>query len=389
MANFIIPFMIASPEEKSEKKLSFWELQKIARAKSHETSARTKKIKLDDLTMFTQQLAAMLDAGLPLLTTLEALREQTTDPVFKVIIGRLHYDISSGVRLSEAVKKFPNVFPTLFVSMIEAGEASGAMASIVGKLATYFEKTGHLVKKVKTALAYPIAVIVLAVVLVNVLLMYVIPVFAEMFASFNAKLPFPTRMLITTSDFLNHYILFILLLGGGAWYLISTYFKTPAGRVFKDRIILRIPIVGQLKRKVAMARFASTYATLMRSGVPIIRSLEICSSASDNTFVEKVCSDMIKNVSQGGQISSVLAGKNSYFFPLVMHMVQAGEKTGNIEGMMEKTAVYYDVEVEKTVDTFTVLLEPFLIVFLGVVVGGIVMAMYLPIFELSGVVAGG
>ena len=326
----------------------------------------------------------MLDAGLPIISTLDTLKEQVTDPVFRIVIRNVRNDVASGTHFSDAVRKYPNAFPRLFISMVEAGEASGALPSIMQNVASYFENTNRLIKKIKSALAYPIAVISLAIILVNVLLIFVIPVFSEMFESFNAQLPKPTLMLISLSEFLGHNIVFIIIGFIAAWYGVKMYFKTPKGRITKDWIIFKLPIVGNLLQKVAMSRFARTYAILMKSGVPILRCLEICSAASNNTYVEAGCAEIIKHVNEGGQVSEILK-RLDYFPNLVMHMAKAGEKTGNIEHMMLKVSDYYDVEIDKVVSTFTTLLEPAIIVFLGVVVGGIVMAMFLPIFQLSSI----
>jgi type IV pilus assembly protein PilC len=304
-----------------------------------------------------------------------------------VIIRDVRIEISQGSAFSAAVKLYPKAFNSLFISMVEAGEASGALAEILTKVASYFESSVKLTKKIKSAMTYPIAVIGLAIALVNVLLIFVIPVFAEMFADFGAKLPAPTQMLIDLSDFLKSNILWIILGLGLAWWLMSKFVATPKGRRVKDEALIKAPIFGNLIHKIALSRFCRTYATLIRSGVPILRTLEIVAAASNKVQVEDACSDIARHVSQGGQVSEVLAA-NSFFPPMMKHMVKAGEATGNVDGMMNKIADFYDTESEATVASLTSLIEPLLIVFLGVVVGGIVMAMFLPIFQL-GAVAGG
>jgi type IV pilus assembly protein PilC len=296
-------------------------------------------------------------------------------------------DISAGNSFSSAVKKFPNSFPNLFTSMVEAGEASGGLAEILGKVAGYFEATVKLSKKVKSAMTYPIAVIGLATALVNVLLIFVIPVFADMFKDFGAKLPAPTQFLIDLSNFLKAYFFYLCAGAYGVYWGIGKFVATPKGRRVKDQFLVRAPIFGNLVHKIALSRFCRTYATLIRSGVPILRTLEIVSSASNKVQIEDACAEVAKHVSQGGQVSEVLAA-NEFFPPMMKHMVKAGEATGNVDGMMNKIADFYDVECEATVSALTSLIEPILIVFLGVVVGGIVMAMFLPIFQL-GAVAGG
>lgn len=381
-------------------KLSFMAAQALAKQKSFEKKSKNYGLPMQDLAIFTSQLAALISAGLPLVASLEALQEQTQNPVFRVIIRDIRLDISAGSSFSSALKKFPRAFPTLLISMVEAGEASGALAEILGKVAGYFEANVKLTKKVKSAMTYPIAVIGLAIVLVNVLLIFVIPVFADMFKDFGAKLPAPTQMLIDVSHFLTPdfssitgfffkpSILHIAAVVYGLWKLWVRFTRTPKGRRFRDRLVHRAPIFGPLNHKITLSRFCRTYATLMRSGVPILRTLEIVASASGRTQVEDACQEISKHISQGGQVSEVLAA-NPYFPPMMKHMVKAGETTGNVDGMMNKIADFFDTDVEATVTALTSLIEPILICFLGVVVGGIVISMFLPIFNMADVVSQG
>jgi type IV pilus assembly protein PilC len=369
------------------KKPGFAVAQGLAKQKTLEKKAKSYKLGLGELSIFTAQLASLLTAGLPLVGCLEALQDQTEDEIFRIIIRDVRLEISSGSSFSAAIKKFPRAFNTLFVSMVEAGEASGGLAEILGKVAGYFESSVKLTKKVKSAMTYPIAVIGLAIALVNVLLIFVIPVFAAMFSDFGAKLPAPTQMLISLSDFLKHNFFYLAAGAYGIYWAVGKFVSTPRGRRLKDTLLIRAPIFGNLIHKIALSRFCRTYATLMRSGVPILRTLEIVASASNKVQVEDACVEISKHVSQGGQVSEVLAS-NPFFPPMMKHMVKAGEATGNVDGMMNKIADFYDVECEATVSALTSLIEPLLIVFLGVVVGGIVMAMFLPIFQL-GAVAGG
>ncbi len=370
-----------------QKKGDIRSAQALAKQKSLERRAKRYKLPLGELAIFTQQLASLLTAGLPLVQCLEALQDQTEDPVFRVIIRDVRTDISSGNSFSASVKKFPRAFNSLFISMVEAGEASGALAEILAKVAAYFEATVKLTKKVKSAMTYPIAVISLAVILVNVLLIFVIPVFAAMFADFGAKLPVPTQILIDTSNFLKHNIHWLILGAVVLWWVMQRVIATPRGRRTKDQLLVRAPVFGNLIHKISLSRFCRTYATLIRSGVPILRTLEIVAGASGRVQIEDACAEIAKHVSQGGQVSEVLA-INPFFPPMMKHMVKAGETTGNVDGMMGKIADFYDTECDATVASLTSLIEPMLIVFLGIVVGAIVMAMFLPIFEL-GAVAGG
>jgi type IV pilus assembly protein PilC len=378
---------MATPASSAKPQSSVRAAQAMAKQKALEKKAKTYKLDMGELSIFTSQLASLLQAGLPLVSCLEALQDQTEDQVFRIVIRDVRNDISTGTSFSAAVKKFPKAFPNLFISMVEAGEASGGLAEILGKVAGYFESSVKLTKKVKSAMTYPIAVIGLAIALVNVLLIFVIPVFAAMFADFGAKLPLPTQMLIDLSNFMKAWWWALGLGAYAIYFAINKYTSTPVGRRQKDQFLVRAPIFGNLVHKIALSRFCRTYATLMRSGVPILRTLEIVSSASGKVQVEDACTEIAKHVSQGGQVSDVMA-VNPFFPPMMKHMVKAGETTGNVDGMMNKISDFYDTEIDATVASLTSLIEPLLITFLGVVVGGIVMAMFLPIFQL-GAVAGG
>ncbi|MDA0347258.1 MAG: type II secretion system F family protein [Verrucomicrobia bacterium] len=371
----------------TKKKISFAESQRLAKQRSYEKRAPKHKVKLADLTIFTQQLGSMLDAGLPLVSCLDALQEQTDDQTFMVIIRDVKNDIASGTSFSDSVKKFPRAFNNLFTSMVEAGEASGQLSEILAKVAIYFEDSVKLTKKVKSALMYPIAVILLAVGLVNVLLIFVIPTFKEMFTDMGAKLPMPTQMLIDVSDWLKGNILFVIIGGIIFWKVLAKFLATPRGRVFKDKVLFRLPIVGGLSQKIAVSRFCRTFAILLRSGVPILKALDIVSRASGNTYIEVACKEVSRVINQGGQVSEVLAEK-PYFPPMVKHMAKAGEQTGKMDDMFDKISDFYDSEIETTVAGLTSLMEPILICFLGIVIGGIVMAMFLPIFNMANVVGG-
>lgn len=373
--------------KKTGKKVSFWESQRQAKQRVYEKQSKKKKIGLAILTSFAQQLASMLEAGLPLVSCLEALEEQVEDPVFSIVLRNVKTEINAGSSFSDAVRKYPNAFPNLFCSMVEAGEASGGLAAMMGKVGEYFEASLRLKKKVKSAMAYPAAVITIAIVLVYALLTFVIPVFAEMFSSFGKELPAPTQLLIDVSNFLGSLAGLASIIGLGFFgYLLFRLSKTPNGRIVKDRIFLRLPIIGNLTRKIALSRFCRTYSILIRSGVPILQALDICSRASDNTYIEAACKELKLEVSSGGQLSDVFA-RISYFTPSVKHMARAGESTGNVDGMMNKLSDFFDDEIDNVVSALTSLMEPLLIVVLGTIVGSIVIAMFLPIFSLSSAVA--
>jgi type IV pilus assembly protein PilC len=374
---------------KAKPKGTFAERQQIARQKAYERQARRKSIKLQEITVFTQQLSSMLGAGLSLVSAIEALMDQVENPVFKIILRDVRNDISSGTTFSASVRKFPKAFPNLFISMVEAGEASGALADIMGKVSTYFEDSLKLQKKVKSAMTYPVTVVCMAAGLVSILMIKVIPVFEQMFKDFgNAKLPAPTLFLIAISDFMQSYWWAIALALYGLHQLFKRVTSTPKGRSMYHLVVSKLPIVGNLSRKINVSRFCRTYAILLKSGVPILRSIEICSKASDNVFIEQACTEINRTISSGGQLSECIATQ-VYFPSTVRHMARAGEQTGNVDGMMNKVADFYDNEIDNIVGALTSLMEPILICFLGVVVGGIVIAMFMPIFMLSSVAGNG
>jgi len=372
-----------------QKKRSFAESQRLAKQKSWEKQARRKRIKMGDLCVFTQQLSSMLEAGLPLVTAMEALQDQTDNPVFKIIIREVRLDVQAGTSFSDACKKFPKAFPSLFTAMVEAGEASGSLPEIMGRVGSYFEDSVKLNKKVKSAMTYPIAVVSIAVILVTVLMIFVIPVFETMFSEFGRDLPAPTQFLIDVSHFLGPQFGVVWVSGAlvGLFFLWRKFTATPKGRRFKHTLFSKLPIVGNLTQKINISRFCRTYAILLRAGVPILRALEICSAASNNTFVEDACRDIIRQISQGGQLSEVVA-TNPYFPSIVKHMARAGEQTGNVDGMMAKISDFYDNDIDNIVGSLTSLMEPILISVLGVIIGGIVLAMFMPIFMMGGVVGG-
>lgn len=363
-------------------------LTSIAQAnqRSLEKAALNRRIKLESLSLFTQTLSALLAGGLPLLTALEALVDQTEDRYLKVLLKKIHEKVAAGSSFSDAMKSFPKAFPNLLVSMVEAGEASGALFTMMDKVASYFDRSVKLQKRVKSALTYPIGVVLLAFGLVNALMIFVVPQFTAMFASFGGKLPLPTQILVKVSHFINNDFPYMIAGILALFFGLRYYFQTPLGRRVRDAIIHYSPIVGTLSQKLATSRFCRTYATLLASGVSVLRSLEICSAASDNTYIEDACSFIAKMVTEGKLLSDAAANL-PYFPSLIRHMAKAGESSGTIDTMLLKAADFYDTEVDATIAALTSLMEPFLITFLGVVVGGIAMAIFMPVFQMSTLVA--
>lgn len=343
------------------------------------------RVALVDLVIFTRQLATMIDAGLAMVQSLQALAEQTTSKVMRDVIKDVTARVESGDSFSESLQKHPRVFNRLYVCMVAAGEKGGLLAEILARLATYLENTARLRKKVKSAMMYPAVVTVVAILITIFLLVKVVPVFGEIFASFNAKLPGPTLFLIKLSDFVKQYILLLLLAGGGAVYGWFYFIKTKAGREFWDSRRIKLPVFGPIAHKICLARFTRTLASLVRSGVPILEVMQIVSQTVGNVVMEKAIRVASADIERGETISSAL-GKHPVFPSMIIRMVTAGEQTGKIDNMLERISDFLDEEIETTLSGLTALIEPILIVFLGVVVGGMVICMFLPIFKMSEIV---
>jgi type IV pilus assembly protein PilC len=295
--------------------------------------------------------------------------------------------VESGESFSEALQKHPKAFSRLYVCMVGAGEKGGLLAEILARLATYLENTSRLRKKVKSAVMYPTVVTIVAILITVFLLVKVVPVFAEIFTSFHATLPTPTLYLIKISSFVQRYIILIALAGGGATYGWFYFIKTPAGRFFWDSWRIKLPIFGSIAHKICLARFTRTLASLIRSGVPILEVLQIVSQTVDNMVMEKAIQAAALDIERGEGISTAL-GKHPIFPSMIIRMVTAGEQTGKIDNMLERISDFLDEEIETTLSGLTSLIEPILIVFLGVVVGGMVICMFLPIFKLPEIVNG-
>lgn len=343
------------------------------------------KVPLQDLVIFTRQLATMIDAGLSIVQSLQALAEQTTNKAMRQVIRDVTSRVESGDSLSEALSKHPKVFNRLYVSMVGAGERGGLLAEILARLATYLENTARLRKKVKSAMMYPVAVTVIAIGITIFLLVKVVPVFAEIYAGFGAKLPGPTQFLIDVSQVLRKWILVFLLIGGGTVWGWLYYIKTKPGREFWDRIRIKLPIFGQIGHKICLARFTRTLASLIRSGVPILEVLNIVSSTVGHVGMEKAILAAASDIEKGESMSNAFA-KSPLFPSMIIRMMSAGEQTGKVDAMLERIADFLDDEIETTLSGLTSLIEPLLIVFLGITVGGIAICMFLPIFKMSEII---
>jgi len=338
-----------------------------------------------DIVIFTRQFSTMIDAGLPLVQCLEILANQTENKTLAKTIGMVRADVESGSTYADALRKFPKVFDDLYVNMVAAGEAGGILDTILNRLAKHIEKAMKLKKEITTAMVYPGVIIGVAVVVISVLMVWVIPIFASMFTDFGGVLPLPTRIVVGASDFMKHNILLIIGAVIALAYGLKWYYGTTGGRRTIDRFALKVPVVGDLIRKAAVAKFTRTLGTLIASGVPILEGLSIVAKTSGNKTVEDALISARQSISEGKTVSEPL-GQSKVFPPMVIQMIAVGETTGALDAMLSKIADFYDDEVESAVAALTSLLEPMLMVFLGTVIGFIVIAMYLPIFQMGTVV---
>lgn len=346
------------------------------------------KVKEKDLVLFTRQFSTMIDAGLPIIQCLEILRDQTENKAFRKVLRVLKKDVEEGATFSEALRKHPKVFDQLFVNLVAAGEAGGILDVTLTRLAAYLEKVASLKKKVRGAMTYPAIVVAIAVLVIMVILIYVIPVFAGLFRDAGVALPTLTVLVLSVSDFTKDYFHWLILGAFVVAALFRRFRKTRRGREITDRIFLKVPVFGILLKKVALARVTRTLGTMLGSGVPILESMELVAATAGNTVVEKAIRDAQQAVSQGKTLAEPLE-QSGVFPPMVVHMVSVGEATGALDSMLSKVADFYDEEVDATVEALTSLLEPMLIVFLGVTIGGLLVAMYMPIFQLADVVSRG
>ncbi|HUA65033.1 MAG TPA: type II secretion system F family protein [Alphaproteobacteria bacterium] len=346
------------------------------------------KVSLAHLVVFTRQLATMVDAGITIVQSLQALGEQATDKIMRDTIHDVTTRVESGDSLSDALHKHPKAFSKLYVSMVAAGEKGGLLAEILGRLATYLENTERIRKKVKTALMYPTTVVVVAILITIFLLVRVVPTFKDIYSSFNAKLPAPTLFMITLSEIVQKYLLVIILGGAALVWAWLHFIKTPAGRALWDDRRIKLPVFGPIAHKICLARFTRTLASLVRSGVPILEVLHTVSQTVGNVTMEKAIKSASNDIERGEGISNAL-GKYPVFPTMIIRMMRAGEQTGNIDNMLERISNFLDEEIESVLSGLMSLIEPMIIVVLGVIIGGMVICMYLPIFNLANIVNGG
>jgi type IV pilus assembly protein PilC len=333
------------------------------------------------LAIFTRQFSVMIDAGLPLVQCLQILGEQQDNKAFQRIVLQVREDVESGSSLANAMKKHPQAFSELYVNMVAAGEAGGILDTILQRLATYIEKAARLKAQVKAAMIYPISVISIAMLVVYIILWKVIPVFGALFTSLGAELPLPTRIVVALSKFIGRFWWLIVGLVVAGVIAIRRYYATEQGRLVIDSLLLKAPILGLVLRKIAVARFCRTLGTLLSAGVPVLESLDITARTSGNAVIERSILEVRKAVEEGKNLADPLKTTNQ-FPPMVVQMISVGEATGAMDTMLGKIAEFYEDEVDTAVAGMMKLIEPILIFFLGVVIGGIVIAMYLPMFDL-------
>jgi type IV pilus assembly protein PilC len=346
-----------------------------------------RRVSLDDLVIFTRQMAVIVNAGLPLIEGLNILGEQMENVTFREVIKQIEKDVEGGSTLTDAMAKHGRIFNTLYVNLVKAGEASGMLDEILVQLAIYIEKAASLQRKVKSATIYPSIVISVAIIVVSVLMVVVIPVFEEIFKDFGANLPKPTAILIGMSKWIRQNFLYLV----GSIVVFLVFFiralRTKNGRHKFDELLLKLPVFGDLFRKVAVAKFSRTFSTLLRSGVNILVALEIVAKTSGNMVVEDSIDHMRMSIKEGESIAGPLK-ESGVFPPMVIRMIDVGERTGALDEMLQKIADFYEDQVDVAVGGLTQMLEPIMIVFLGVVVGGIVIAMFMPLFKLTEVIRG-
>jgi type IV pilus assembly protein PilC len=328
----------------------------------------------------------MIDAGLPIIQCLDILYSQQNNSTFKKMLKQVKDSVEGGATLAEALKKFPKQFDDLFVNMIAAGETGGILDAILRRLAAYMEKAARLRSKVKGAMTYPLVTLAIAVIVLAVILIFVIPVFEEMFADFGSELPAPTQLVVAMSDLVKSKILY--LIGALVLFVIAfkKYYATEKGRNAVDAMLLRLPVFGMLLRKVAVAKFTRTMGTMLGSGVAILEALDIVAKTAGNRTIEKAIYNVRSGIAEGRTMADPL-NESGVFPPMVCQMIAVGESTGALDAMLEKIAEFYDQEVDQAVDNMTALIEPVMLVFLGVTIGGLVVAMYLPIFKMAGAIA--
>lgn len=374
----------AQDQRQAIAKLKSQKLSVLSVKKSQVKKKKGGKVKPKEVVIFSRQLSTLVSSGVPIIQSLSILESQAESKAFSEVIGRIKQDIESGLSISDAMAKHPKVFSELYVSMIKAGELGGILDVILDRLAGYLEASAALRDKVKSAMMYPMIVGGIAVAITIFLIVFIIPVFKNIFAEFGAELPFITKIVIGVSDFVKAYILYVLGAGVLLFFGIKKYIKSENGRRKFDSLLLKLPVFGEIIKKVSIAKFSRTLGTLLKSGVPILQALETVAKTSGNKIIEEIIIQSMQSIREGGKLSDPL--KRSEIFPsMVTQMIGVGEETGSLDNMLFKIADFYDQEVDAAIKGLTSMIEPLVMVFMGVVIGFIVIAMFIPMFELGNI----
>ena len=382
----VVEGMVEAPDQKAaiarlrDKRLSVVEVKPSTGKKKIKGS-----VKSNDVVMFSRQLSTLVSAGVPIVQGLTILEEQAENPAFRVVVGALRTDIEAGLSIADGMKKHPNAFSELYVAMIRAGEVGGILDTILERLSGFLEASEALKAKVKSALMYPTVVFSVAGLITIFLIVFVIPIFKDIFGGFGAELPFLTRMIINLSDFLRQKAVIIVPVVGVGVYLFKKWIKTPKGIEKLDDFSLKVPVFGIILKKVAIAKFTRTLGTLIKSGVPILQGLETVAKTAGNKTIESAIMKSYESIKEGGRIADPLK-KSGIFPPMVIQMISVGEETGGLDHMVNKIADFYDQEVDTAVKGLTSMIEPLIMVVLGVVIGTIVIAMFMPMFSMGDMV---
>ena len=384
----MVLFEDSSVESKKETQGQGWQIGQPSpsfKKSSIDKKAKSTHIKLEQLCIFAEQLSSMLKAGLPLSHALDTIVEEIDDKIFKYILTQIKENIFAGESFSNSLRQYPNAFPPLFSNMVEAGEVSGSLPDAIQTISNYLDASLKLSKKFKSALTYPIVIISLSALLVMGLMLWVVPVFGDMFGGFGAKLPWLTQKLINISNFIKDNIIWIIITASLGFIGGKKFFLSPSGAKFLDIALRYVPIFGNLVKKTNLARFCRTYSVLLANGVPILKSIDICANVANSFYLTQACEKIKKGIQSGQQLSSLMS-TIPYFPKIVCNMTKAGEQSGNVEKMVRNVATLYENDVNNIVASLTSLMEPFIICFLGIVIGTIVIAMFMPIFQLSSLV---
>jgi type IV pilus assembly protein PilC len=356
-------------------------IQQKAEAKGLQMDLFQKKVKIKDITIFSRQFATMINSGLSLTKSLNILSEQTENPTLAGLISEVQKDVEGGQTLSEALAKHPKVFQGLFVNMVKAGETGGVLDEVLLRVAEHYEKDMALKSKIKAAMTYPVVMFIMSMLIVFAMITFIVPVFVGMFSQLGGDLPLPTKMLVWASDGIRSYWYVLLAAVLGSRYGLKSYGKTPQGKLAFDKLKLRVPVFGMLNTKLSVARFTRTFGTLVASGVPILQALEIVAETANNELISQAVKGTRTSIKEGETIAKPLS-QSPIFPPMVVQMISVGEETGALDSMLTKIADFYDEEVSSMVESLTALIEPLMIAAMGVIIGGIIVALYMPMFEI-------